>query len=175
MYKRRKDPSKIICSPRCDMGTKEFVLQELKHGRNTFSHVSHTDLLTLYNERDRVPENRRYRSELTIGLSTKNSNMIYFNVQLCGLSGRLHPVLHNIFTTQDAKKLRLHIKFLTCDFLCNETLSNQQPSVSPACLLCKEPVDTIEHILVTCRAMTEVRSRLYSELVNTVLQVPPTV
>jgi hypothetical protein len=53
-------------------------------------------------------------------ISVGNSEMQYLNVQLSSLSGRPHPVLHNISTTQDAKKLRLHLKFLTCDFLPNE-------------------------------------------------------
>ena len=136
--------------------------------QDRFLTVSKLDWNTLVRTKVTAWHERQLRE-----LSVKNSKMRYLNVQLSGLSGRLHPVLHNIFTTQDAKKLRLHLKFLTCDFLCNETLSNQKPSISPACLLCKEPVDTIEHILVSCMAMSEVRSRLYPELVNTVLQVQP--
>ena len=52
------------------MGSKDFVIQELKlfkpHGRNAFSHLSYTDLLTVYNQKDTVPEIRRDGSELTI-------------------------------------------------------------------------------------------------------------
>ena len=49
-------------------------------------------------------------------LSIGNSKMKYLNVQISGLTGASHPALHNISTTQDAKKLRFHLKFLTCDF-----------------------------------------------------------
>ena len=71
VYKRRKNIPKIICFPRCEMGSKDFVLQELKlfkpHGRNnTFSHLSYTDLLTVYNQKDTVPVIGRDGSELTI-------------------------------------------------------------------------------------------------------------
>ena len=40
--------------------------------------------------------------------------MKYLNVQLSGLTGAPHPALRNISTTQDVKKLRHHLKFLTC-------------------------------------------------------------
>ena len=100
--------------------------------------------------------------------------MIYLNVQLAGLSGRPHPILQNIRTTQDAKKLRLHIKLLTCDYFTNEKLAKDNPMKSPACDLCHAPWDTIEHILVTCSATVETRRRLHPELVNAVARVQPT-
>ena len=37
-------------------------------------------------------------------ISTMNFKMKYLNVQLIGLSGQPHPVLHDIVTTKDAKK-----------------------------------------------------------------------
>ena len=82
--------------------------------------------------------------------------------------------LHNISTSQDAKKRRLHLKFLTGDFLSNERLSIDQPNLSPACSLCDAPVESIEHILVVCRATSEVRNRLLPELMNVVASVQPT-
>ena len=106
--------------------------------------------------------------------SLKNSKMKYFNVQLSGLSGASHPSLRNIFTTQDVKKQRLHLKFLTSDFLTNERKSIDQPNLSPACVLCKDPVESIEHVMVACKATKEVRDRLLPELLNTVLWVQPT-
>ena len=99
--------------------------------------------------------------------------MIYLNVQLSGLSGAPHPSLKNITTTQDVKKLHLHLKFLTCDFMTNEKLSLDQPSVSPACNLCQAPVDSIEHVLAVCRATNDVRSRLLPDLLNIVSKVQP--
>ena len=102
-----------------------------------------------------------------------NTKMIYLNVQLAGLSGCPHPILQNICTTQDALKLRLHVKFLTCDYMTSERLSKTHPNKSPTCDLCTESLDTIEHILVTCRATVEVRKRLYPELLNTVAQFQP--
>ena len=99
--------------------------------------------------------------------------MCYLNIQLTGLSGHSHPILHNISTTQEVKKLRLHIKFLTCDYLTNERLSKTYPNRSPACDLCSAQLDSIEHILVACIATAEVRRRLYPELLNTVADVQP--
>ena len=73
-----------------------------------------------------------------------NSKMTYLNVQLHGLSGRPHPALQHIYNTQDVKKLRLHLKFLTSDYLTNDRLALDQPDKSPACSLCPE-LDSIEY------------------------------
>ena len=81
--------------------------------QDRFKTVSKLDWNTLFRTRVTVWHEWQLRE-----LSVINSKMKYFNV----LSGRLHVVLPNIFTTQDVKKLRLLLKFLTCDFLCNETL-----------------------------------------------------
>ena len=114
-----------------------------------------------------------YEKELR-RLSLSNSKMQYLNVQLAGLSGAPHPCLHNIITTQDVKRLRLHLKFLSGDFLTNERLNLDQPNISPACKLCHAPVESSAHVLVVCRATQEVRSRLMPDLMNTVAQVQPT-
>ena len=103
-----------------------------------------------------------------------NSKLTYLNVQLLGLSGRPHPALLNILNTQDAKKLRHHLKFLTGDFLTGERLAIDQPNLDPACKLCSAPVESIEHVLVSCRATSEVRQRIFPELVNVVAKVQPT-
>ena len=94
-------------------------------------------------------------------------------MSLSGLSGAPHPVLRNINTTQDVKKLRYHLKFLNCDILTNERLSIDQPPHSSACELCGSPVDSLEHVLVVCKATNEPRSRLLPELLNTVAVVQP--
>ena len=99
--------------------------------------------------------------------------MRYLNVQISGLSGRPHPILHNVCTNQEVKKLRLHLKFLTCDYLTNERLSKDRPNMSSTCDLCLDCADTIEHVLASCKATTEVRDRLYPELVNVVASVQP--
>ena len=96
-----------------------------------------------------------------------NSKMIYLNVQLNGLSGRPHPVLGNIVSTQDVKKMRVHLKFLTMDFH-----YLYQPSL---CNLCAASNTTTDHVLVTCRheELVEIRARLFPELLNIVLAVQP--
>ena len=103
----------------------------------------------------------------------ENSKMRYLNAQLSGLSGRPHPILHNACTTQEVRKLRLHLKFLTCDYLTNDRLSKDRPYLSSKCDLCLDCTDSIEHVLASCLATTEVRGRLYPELVNAVAHVQP--
>ena len=107
-------------------------------------------------------------------LALPNSKMNYLNVQLSGLSGNPHPALLNILTTQQAKKLRLHLKFLTSDFLTGERLAQDQPNIDPGCKLCLATVESTEHVLITCRATADVRQRLYPELMNAVAKVQPT-
>ena len=102
-----------------------------------------------------------------------NSKMEYLNVQLLGLSGRPHPALHNVNTTQDCKKLRHHLKFLTGDILTGARLSKNQPGSNPACKLCLSSYETIEHILTVCPALSDVHQRLYPELMNVVNAVQP--
>ena len=94
---------------------------------------------------------------------------MYLNVKVLGLSGCPHPAIQNIFTTQDVKKLRLHVKFLTCDYLTNEMLALNHPGKDPGCQLCPEaPTDSIEHVIMSCRATSDVRDRLLPELLNAV-------
>ena len=105
--------------------------------------------------------------------SESNSKMHYLNVKLLGLSGRPHPALHNIFTTQDVRKLRVHLKFLVGDYFHAQRLAHDQPHLSPGCKLCFAPVESTEHVLVTCSATAECRSRILPELLNTVGTVQP--
>ena len=44
---------------------------------------------------------------------------------------------------------------------------------SLACELCGSPVDSLEHVLVVCKATKEPRCRLLPELLNTVAAVQP--
>ena len=100
--------------------------------------------------------------------------MKYLNVQLLGLSGRPHPALLDVVTTQDVKKLRAHIKFLAGDFFTAERRALDQPGTSSSCALCRTPVESVAHIMVQCRAIADVHSRMLPELLNTVAQVQPT-
>ena len=84
---------------------------------------SKSDWNTLVKTRVTVWHERALRLQ-----SLSNSKMEHFNVQLYGLSGRCHPALLGIMTTRDAKKLRLHIKFLSGDFLTNERRAIDQPA-----------------------------------------------
>ena len=78
--------------------------------------------------------------------------------------------MKNIETTQDCKKLRLYLKFLTCDLITDTDSSTS----SLACSLCTAVItDSTEHVLVSCRKLSEVRNRLFPELMNKVSQVQP--
>ena len=102
-----------------------------------------------------------------------NSKMHFLNVQALGLTGRPHPALHNIETTQDANKSRLHIKFLAGDFLTGEVLAAQSGG-NPACKLCESNAsETTDHIITHCRALSSVRGRIMPEVLNLVADIVP--
>ena len=131
----------------------------------TFKHACLVQVRVGYSCEDKIIawHERSLRS-----LAVNNSKMKYLNIQLHGLSGRAHPTIHGILTTQDVKKLRLHMKFLTCDILTDE------PSADTTCPLCHSPSpNPTEHALVSCQALSEVRSRIFPELLNTAAQVQP--
>ena len=99
--------------------------------------------------------------------------MQYLNVKLLGLSGRPHPALLDINHPRECQKLRLHIKFLSGDFLTGQRRSKDQPGTDPSCTLCLHPLESVEHILAVCSSLSEERQRLYPQLLNTVSQVQP--
>ena len=106
--------------------------------------------------------------------SLTNSKMSLLNVQLLSLSGPPHPALQNINTTQDFKRLRPHLKFLTGDYPHGVTLSHNQSNLSSACKLCDNPVDSTDHVLSVCRATADFRQRIYPQLMNIVAAVRST-
>ena len=104
--------------------------------------------------------------------SRNNSKMMYLNVQLAGLTGTQHVALSNINTTQDALRLRYHLKFLTGDYLTAERQSLDQ-GTSPRCKLCPAEVESVEHVLTKCSATEDIHSRMLPEILNVVHQVQP--
>ena len=97
-------------------------------------------------------------------LAITNSKMRYFNVSLIGLRGKHHPSLTNIVKTEEVKKLRLHTKFLTCDYLTYESKFNQSGKGSPLCKICKTENESISHITSVCPAFSNIRTRILQEM-----------
>ena len=104
---------------------------------------------------------RKLRSE-----SLTNPKMTYLNVQLLGLSGKVHPTVHHISNTQEVRKFRSHMKLLTCDF-------RQDPKNPSLCHLCGNVPLTSQHLLLTCKVTADVTERMMPDLLNTVAQVSP--
>ena len=105
--------------------------------------------------------------------AARNSKMDYLNVQTLGLTGRIHPAVQNLWTTQDVRKARQHLKFLAGDYLTGEQLANENGG-QPKCKLCLAPVETTAHIIVKCSALSDVRNRIMPELLNKISDIQPT-
>ena len=75
-----------------------------------------------------------------------NDLMQYLNVSLGGLRGRPHPCLLNLLKTDEVKKLRPHLKFLTGDYLTYQRKFEESNKGSPLCRLCQLEKESIFHI-----------------------------
>ena len=96
----------------------------------------------------------------------------YLNVQATGLTGRLHPALTWVLTTQDVCTVRPHIKMLAGDYLCYRDLAHVR-GLDPHCRLCQllshhpAPAEVREHLLTRCRATSDTRTRIMPDILNT--------
>ena len=104
---------------------------------------------------------RKFRTD-----AQNNSKMKYLNVDLTGLSGRCHPALRDVSTTQQVTKMRPHLKMLCNDYYTYEQKAKYQGG-SPTCRLCSsnEP-ESLEHILTICNNYSDVRRRILTEMRN---------
>ena len=116
---------------------------------------------------------RAYHEKLWRGRALSNSKMNFLNVQLCGLTGRHHPALCGIDTTREVEKLRPHLKMLTGDYLTYSRIALDRGTGDPCCRICRSeqplltsPPETIAHILTECRGTSEVRERIFPELLT---------
>ena len=104
-----------------------------------------------------------HENELRIA-ALGNSKMKYLNVACGGLSGRHHPSLSNIKTVEDVRKLRPHLKFLTCDYLTQQTRFDQTQKGSPLCRSCNKEHETISHMIAKCDAYDLSRQKLMLQI-----------
>ena len=111
-----------------------------------------------------VPDSLYYEKLLRTQAKT-NSKMEYLNVQVQGLTGTPHPALHSIYCTQDVRRLRHHVKFLTGDIMTAERLAIDN-GTSPKCKLCEAPVESTKHALTQCAATADIHRTMLPELLN---------
>ena len=103
----------------------------------------------------------------------QNLKLKYLNVQATGLSGRQHPILSWILTTQDVVMVRPHLKMLAGDYQCYANLAADRGS-DPSCRLCQSlslpaaPAEDMVHVLTRCRATADTRSKYLPEVLNSV-------
>ena len=96
--------------------------------------------------------------------ASRNYKLRFLNVQVSGLSGKPHPVLSWILTTQDVMRARIHIKMVSGDYLCHDHLAKDR-GLDPACRLCQPvlphpaPKEDQIHLLTICKATADTRSR----------------
>ena len=93
--------------------------------------------------------------------------MIYLNINVKGLNGRVHPALSGIVSTQSVQKSRAHIKML-CSDVYTYKLKSEYQGGSAHCRLCLDPnhdnTEDLVHILTQCSFYTEVRSRILFQM-----------
>ena len=107
--------------------------------------------------------------ELKLG-AENNSKMTFLNVNLSSLRGRHHPCLSDIVTPTEVKKLRLHLKFLTGDYLTFHAKAKHNKSNDSKCKLFPENDETIEHIIASCKLYSEIRERIWTQMMSVCLE-----
>ena len=109
-----------------------------------------------------------------------NSKLEFLHVQGTGLSGRPHPVLSGVLTTQDVVRARVHIKMLAGDYPCyfNMGSDRKQDSFCPLCRFISpdqpSPTEDMVHLLTRCRGTQDTRTRILPDLLNTIALLFPT-
>ena len=93
-----------------------------------------------------------------------NSSMQFFNINLKGLDGRPHPTLFHINSPRDALRARSHMKFLCGDVYTFEKKDKYQGGGSTCRLCSNQEVENTIHIVSTCLAYSELRSRIIIEM-----------
>ena len=118
-------------------------------------------------------------NQLPRGSLAPHSWSKFLNVQVTGLSGRPHPVLSSVLTTQDVVRARVHVKMLAGDYLCSSYLHRDRGQ-DPSCRLCQAvspftpaPVEDMVHLLTRCRATAETRAKITPVLLNTISDHQP--
>ena len=131
------------------------LLQEEVWSKGAWKSYANTKVVT-YHE-------KKLRQE-----ASTNSRMSLLNVSLHGLQGKPHHILENIFTTDDAKKLRIHVKMLCQDYLTYGTLATQSAArgstFSGHCRICPGEWDDVRHTLTECLVTQPAREVLLPQV-----------
>ena len=108
--------------------------------------------------------------------------MSYLNVSLCSLRGRVHHTISDLYTYEEVRQSRYHIKMLTGDFYTYE-LKAELSGGSPHCRLCSSAyqnresetdqnyIENISHIIVICSALDDIRQKILSEITQICLNI----
>ena len=109
-----------------------------------------------------------HERELREAAST-NSRMSLLNISLLGLNGKPHYILENTFTADDVKKLRIHVKMLSQDYLTYGTLALQSAArgvttTSGHCRICPGEWEDIQHILTECGVTSPARDAILPKI-----------
>ena len=94
----------------------------------------------------------------------KSVGMKYLHVQMAGLRGRNHPCLSNTVTTNEVRKLRPYLKFLSGDYLTYLKKFENTNQGTPTCKICHADSESVSHIIAICPEYEEFRSRILGEM-----------
>ena len=91
--------------------------------------------------------------------------MQWLNVSMAGLQGHCHPILKDVVTAYEVKKMRCQVKML-CGDLYTYSVKADQSGGSPHCRLCQAPCEDLPHVLSICEATSQPRQDTTQELKN---------
>ena len=83
-----------------------------------------------------------------------------------------HLCLGNVVTVNEVKKLRIHLKFTTGDYITCKTKFEHTNKGSPQCKICYKENYTVCHIISTCEAFAIIREHFKEQSFEICQAVP---
>lgn len=106
-------------------------------------------------------------AEQIIGMLPLYSGLHYLNSENLE-QGKIHPLLRSkIKSSRDIARLPIKLKLITGSYILQtKRVKLYKQESSPTCLLCKKGEETIEHFILQCESLSEVREPIIRDLEN---------
>ena len=105
-----------------------------------------------------------------------DTKLCFLNVQVQCLTGKPHPILQYVLTTQEVLRSRAHVRMLAGDYPCFSYLGSDRHHYA-SCRLClalslhqPAPEENMVHLLTRCRCTASTRTRIIPDLMNLLSQ-----
>ena len=111
-----------------------------------------------------------YYAERIASLACTYKTLKYLNKQYN--PGKLHPLLQSEITTRECARIPVKMKILTGTYILQSTRAAfNQNEVDPTCQLCNEQPETMDHFILKCKILNNIRQTVLHDIYSTLQQV----